>query len=420
RLTKAQIGKLDAIGMVWESRADVAWARNYGAAKRYYREHGNLNVPYDYVSPGGVNLGDWLRSLRRWRNAGAHQNYLTPERIGLLDAIGMVWDKQDYYWECNYRVACDYYKEHGDLDVPYNYVTEDGVRLGNWIYRLRAARSGQDTKDSDRNTGRTERDTGENGRNPEKHDRYAKREEKEESCGQNDGKECTDRRKARTQLTEDQIRRLDAIGMIWEDRNEVLWDKYFDAARSYYQEHGNIDVPQKYETNGMKLGSWVNRQKVVYRAGKLPERRAKKLESLGVSAALDAWKEKIALARRYMTEQNVRYVAQDVVVDGFWLGKWLAAQRKALEAGELSTEQEQYLQSMPLYTKSEIQWEDAYAQAAEYYKTHGDLDVPRRYISATGYGLGSWVSYQKQQRRKGKLSAGQIQRLDEIGFEWGA
>ncbi|MCD8119148.1 MAG: Helicase associated domain protein [Lachnospiraceae bacterium] len=377
RLTEEQIGKLSAIGMVWENRYDLAWAKNYAAAERYYKEHGDLNCPYDYVTPEGVNLGEWLRNLRRWRNAGAHQTYLTPERAEALNAIGMVWDKTDYYWECNYQLARNYYREHGNLDVPYNYVTEDGVRLGNWIYRLRAARSGRDTE--------------ENTQNPKKNG---------------------------MQLTEDRIRRLDEIGMIWEDRNELLWDRYFDLVSQYYREHGNLDMPQKYETDGVRLGVWLNRQKVEYRAGRLSPRRTQRMESLGVKAAVVGWEDRVALAKRYLKEQNAGYIPQDAVIDGVWIGKWLAAQRKALEAGLLTPAQKKMLEGVPLWTKSEMQWESAYALAEEYYRSHGHLDIPRRYVAANGYGLGSWISYQKKQRSRGKLSERQIRKLDEIGFRW--
>ena len=57
----------------------------------------------------------------------------------------MVWDVPDYLWEQNYHAALQYHREHGDLDVPYYYVTPDGVRLGTWIANIRFARRNEGT-----------------------------------------------------------------------------------------------------------------------------------------------------------------------------------------------------------------------------------------------------------------------------------
>lgn len=365
-LSGEQIRKLDAIGMVWESRTELAWEKNYTAARRYYEAHGALNVPGSYVTEDGVALGGWLQSLRKWKSAGVRRNCLTPERVAALDRIGMVWDMQDYYWERGYRAARDYCRGHGDLDVPARYVTEDGIRLGAWIHRQRAVRNGTKTGAA---------------------------------------------------LTDGQIRRLDAIGMNWGGRSEKIWDQYYEKAVQYYRLHGNLSVPRTYEADGLKLGSWVSRQKADYRAGRLSARRAGKLEASGAGPpAADAWEAKAALARQYLREHGTARIPQDAVVDGVWLGKWLAVQRKARADGKLTPEQERQLEGIPLLTKSEEMWESAYALAKEYFEEHGDLNVPKRYASPGGYGLGSWVSRQRRLRREGRLTEEQIRRLEAIGF----
>ncbi|MCD7980829.1 MAG: Helicase associated domain protein [Clostridiales bacterium] len=366
-LTEGQIEKLDALGMVWESRNELAWARNYQAAERYFEEHGALNAPGSYVTADGVRLGEWLKTLRKWKNAGIHPKYLSPDRIAQLDEIGMVWDMPDYYWEQMYREACEYYLEHRNLDVPDKYVTEDGARLGAWIHRLRSARNGTSRRGS---------------------------------------------------LTEDRIRRLDDIGMVWTVRNETLWDRYYAQAKQYYRLHGNLSVPKDFESDGLKLGGWIARQKAECRAGRVSGRRAEKLRAIGIGPEADPWESRVRLAKRYMEEHHINYIPQDTVVDGVWIGKWLAVQRKALEAGTLTPAQEKLLGEVPLRTKSEMLWENAYELARDYYEEHGSLDVRRKYVCDNGYGLGNWVSYQRKLRREGHLSEEQIRRLDAIGFVW--
>ncbi len=276
-LSQTQVRKLTSIGMVWESRTELAWAKNYNAAKAYYDEHGALDAPVDYVTEDGVALGAWLKSVRNWRSGGVHQKYLTKERINELDAIGMTWNLHDYYWDQMYRKAEAYYQAHGNLDVPDKYVTEDGMRLGSWIHRQRNQGKGK-------NAGKVDLSSTEAG---------------DGTSEKNSGKQ---KHSASTSgLTAERIARLNAIGMIWTEGNEANWDKNFELAKQYYMTHGNLKVPRKYEVDGVNLGYWVMRQKTAYRSGKLSDYRKKKLESIGMPAPFqtigeEAWDNTYVLA----------------------------------------------------------------------------------------------------------------------------
>ena len=89
-LSAERIAKLDKIGMVWSVYRDLAWERNFEAAKEYHDTFGNLNVVARYVTETGLNLGAWIARLRILRKNQSQQRYLTPERIQALDEIGMV------------------------------------------------------------------------------------------------------------------------------------------------------------------------------------------------------------------------------------------------------------------------------------------------------------------------------------------
>ena len=95
-LTEQQIARLDSIGMYWGNRNDRQWNEGYQEAKRYFDAHGDLNVPAEYVSPGGYNLGNWVKRQRYTRhNPEKSCAVLTEERIAKLDEIGMRWEKAD-------------------------------------------------------------------------------------------------------------------------------------------------------------------------------------------------------------------------------------------------------------------------------------------------------------------------------------
>lgn len=93
--TEQQIARLDSISMVWGNRNDRQWNEGYQEAKRYFDAYGDLNVPADYVSPGGYNLGNWVKRQRYARlNSEKSCAVLTEERIAKLDAIGMRWENR--------------------------------------------------------------------------------------------------------------------------------------------------------------------------------------------------------------------------------------------------------------------------------------------------------------------------------------
>ena len=55
---------------------------------------------------------------------------LTPQRIRLLEQIGMQWQRPGS-WEHRYALAQEYLRQHGDLAIPAKYRAADGILLGN-------------------------------------------------------------------------------------------------------------------------------------------------------------------------------------------------------------------------------------------------------------------------------------------------
>lgn len=232
KLTSEQIKKLDAIGMIWETSNDISWSRNFVEAKRYYEINGNLNIPAKYVTESGVALGSWLSCLRVWEKSGVHRKYLTEERIKALNSIGMIWDVLDYYWENNFLAAFNYYRENGNLNVPSKFITKDGIRLGEWLSRVRKLRYG----------------------------------------------ECKG-----TPLTTYQISRLDAIGMEWKSIADVKWERTYLAAKEFFEVNGHLNVPADLRTrDGIALKAWLHNQRKRYLEGKLEDDRESKLNSIGM------------------------------------------------------------------------------------------------------------------------------------------
>jgi len=231
-LPPEQIRKLDTLGMRWESATDLSWERYYAAAKQYHDEHGDLRVPWRYVTEDGIQLANWISNMRMNRRNGIRNAYLTDERIKALDDLGMCWEVLDYLFERNYAAAVEYHRTHGNLDVPAAYVAPDGVKLGAWLRRLCRIRAGKTQ---------------------------------------------------RGRLTEEQIARLDALGMIWGNRNDLQWEKGYAHAAEYVRQHRRLPgSPSFVCADGYKLGGWVADQREKYRAGKMKPERKKRLDIIGM------------------------------------------------------------------------------------------------------------------------------------------
>lgn len=368
-LDDERIAKLDAIGMIWENMRDASWKKNFSEARKWYEETGNLHVAADTVTETGFRLGAWISSLRCYRKYGMSSGYLTEARIEELNGIGMIWDANDFLWERNYAAAQKYYAEHGDLNVPSTYKTEDGIHLGSWIRSLRNAKKGGTGAD----------------------------------------------------LSEKQIADLSAIGMEWEKVFARKWETAYEEAVHYYKVHGDLLPPVKYETeNGLRLGRWVRRQRDV--KASLSKIQIEKLDNIGmVWEKPDTWETAYRAAREYFQKYGNLRVPYDFVSNGIWLQKWLNEQKHIYlgkrQGKSLSKDQIEKLEKIGMTWQSdaEIAWEEQYENAVIFYREYGHLRVPKEYRGRDGKKLQPWIMVQRKKGKAGALTKEQIEKLDAIG-----
>ena len=83
---------MNAIGMVWDGTFDAQWQSAYAKAEEYYRQNGDLNIPY--CTADGCKPGQWLAWQKSAKKAPGRQSncVMTPERIQKPERIGVVWD----------------------------------------------------------------------------------------------------------------------------------------------------------------------------------------------------------------------------------------------------------------------------------------------------------------------------------------
>lgn len=387
RLTAEQAAKLEKLGIRWNHRLEAAWEKGFASAQKYRTEHGDLLVPVRYRDKNDFALGEWI-VYNRQRYLGGN---LTQNRIERLEAIGMVWSTSNDLWEQNYAAATQYYLEHGDLEVPIKYETPSGFGLWVWLGAQRAAHKAGE-------------------------------------------------------LPQEQVERLDALGMDWTNRNDRKWMSLYDVAAAYYHEHGNLNVPSEYVTpDGVLLGKWVARQRYAYlnpdrsSARVTPERKAL-LDKLGmVWEKYDPWQERYDLALAYKTEHgDLEIPSVYKTADGVWLGSWVNRQRQALNSGSsaLSSERRKLLRTLfkgerrpsdPTAdhgTVREANWERNFRSAARYARKYKHLLVPASYVDSDGVRLGVWISNLRAARKNRpdsyQVTPAHIKKLNSIGMVWDA
>ena len=193
-------------------------------------------------------LGSWVALVRRCyseHNRGQKSNYLTQERIEILNSIGFTWSllqcSNDKRWEANFKKLLQFRERHGHCNAP------QSTPLGKWVqmqrdqYReLEIRKSGQDT-----------------------------------------------RTRTRPMITQDRLERLNEVGFQWRVAVQAVgWDSRYEELVEYKRLHGNCNVPQGYKPN-VPLGRWVMKQRVQYhklqrgQKSQMKEDRVQKLEALG-------------------------------------------------------------------------------------------------------------------------------------------
>lgn len=197
---------------------EAQWQFKYKLAENYFDTYGDLKIPRNY-KVNNVNLGIWLNHQR----ANYRENGLDREKIIKLERLKIDWGLScDEIWKVGYNHALDYYNLYNDLNVPFNYVCEDGYNLGIWIINQRRRLRDGHKKDL-----------------------------------------------------------LNEIHMVWKEplSDDIRWSNGYNHAKEYYDEFHNLLVPYKYiSKDGYKLGCWIHNLR--HRRDKLSKEKLELLKGL--------------------------------------------------------------------------------------------------------------------------------------------
>ena len=267
-LTGEEIARLDSLGMIWEKRFERRWNTGYEELKKYKEEHNSLAVPLSYISSTGFKLGQWYND-----QLYAYGKKMSKKREKLLADLGVQFEKEDP-WESKYALAKLYYDTHGSLSMPSNLVV-NGVWLSKWLSEQRLIGEGKRKKKLTNEQRKKLEAIGVTFGKLAKDNAWDKQFEKAKSYAVKHGSlaptgdpDSEDRkvniwivnqrkRYKEGKLTDDQKKRLESIGMVWE--LEDSFEVGFEHARSYYSEYGNLLVQSGYVCeDDYPLATWIS------------------------------------------------------------------------------------------------------------------------------------------------------------------
>lgn len=147
-LSQDQINRLNALGMKWVKREHPYRDFDYYYQQliKFYRREGHIKVPTRFIDPDtGCHLGNFINCVRQAKRGTGHDIVLTDRQIEMLNDLGMVWQVRasPLPFDTYYEELLRYYRREGHIRVPGNYIVpENGCKLGKFIQRMRAIRAG--------------------------------------------------------------------------------------------------------------------------------------------------------------------------------------------------------------------------------------------------------------------------------------
>jgi hypothetical protein len=330
-----------------ESERHEKWNRLFMDLVEYKENNGHCNIP---ITNG--SLGRWIRTQRTLFRS----NNLKADRHEKLVGIGFTFLYESNIWNIHFVELVKYKQENGHCNIP----TTNGS-LGRWISNQRLLFRSKKLKA----------------------DRYEK---------------------------------LVGIGFTFVYESNI-WNRHFVELVKYKETNGHCNIPTK--KNG-SLGNWINTQRLLFRSKKLKADRYEKLVGIGFAFDQESkiWNRHFVELVKYKEKNGHCNIPTTNGSLGSWIKRQrelfrsnkLKAERyeKLVEIG-LKFED---VTALAFKGKFDQKWQDMYQKLLEHKETNGHcFDVPKTLP------LGRWLNYQRWLYRNGNLRDDRAEKLLSIGFD---
>ncbi|KAK3240771.1 hypothetical protein CYMTET_49410, partial [Cymbomonas tetramitiformis] len=263
-------------------------------------------------------------------------------------------------------------------------------------------------------------------------------------------------------LGQQRISLLEYAGIKWCIMDDA-WEDSFDELISFklYNGHSDVFLQAAEFPASTELRQWVEQQRELYKAGKLPSQGVERLELLEVDLdpVPEDWPHRLSQLRAYK-----QYFGDCNIPKGWQpeptLAAWLQQQRELHESGQLSAKWMAKLEEAGVEWESDSkkssskksnskkppkksssrardkpkkrkqaavaatvpgdpEWEMQFQALLKFKEENGNLNVPLRSgDDGALLPLAAWMLAQRQLKRKGELAAERELRLTQMGFDW--
>ena len=355
KLSEAKVTRLNEIGFNFDWDAKKeSWENGFKELCIYKKENGHCLMPSSYKTPAGYTLGRWVVNQR------AKKQFLDAERIKRLTEQGFVWSPIEQIWEEGFAELCEYKKKYGNCLVHGGYVSPSGHKLGVWVHNQRG----------------------------------------------------------RHKLSAEKRYRLSELGFIW-NTLDAHWEEGLIEMSSYRNQYGDCLVPKGFITSsGFKLGAWVlglRRRKKTLDADKLS--RLSELDFVW-NLRERSWDRGYRELEIYKEEYGDCFVRTDYKTEsGFNLGDWARFQR--IYKDKLSNDRLSRLNEIGfVWNLLDRSWENGLEELHRFKEEFGHCSPSAKYQTSNGFKLGQWLSVQRRQYNRKKITQIQIEHLNKLGVVW--
>jgi superfamily II DNA or RNA helicase len=167
----------------------------------------------------------------------------------------------------------------------------------------------------------------------------------------------------------------------------------------------------------MELPEWLQ-----FHGIPVPHRFAQAITVKAIRSTTPSWEEHVGAAAAYAEQHGNLLVRTDFVTEsGLALGQWVCWVRTLNVTGSLSPARRAQLDEIGMiwHAPSEL-WKRKLEAAAKYRAEHGDLLVPKSYVTPgpDPIRLGFWINSLRTRQRQEEMSTQQREALDELGMVW--
>ena len=304
---------------------------------------------------------------------------MTEAQIQRLEGIGMVWEPLTDQWQEMYQHAKAYYQVHQMLNVPCNYSTETGVRLGHWIARQRR-------------------------------------------CYKNflAGKEG----QGIGTITPERIAQLNELGMIWDGTQATAKTSFREKALLFYLKKPFPDVVKvsQWQVVGVELDLYIPSLRIAieydgyqwhHNKLALDERKGEICRRFGIRLIRirePGLPQASRCERVIVLDDSGEAAFAEAICTLF---RWLNLPDPA---PDIARDRPAILETYRDVTARA--WDQSYQAVYRYHRRHGTLSIPADLTSPSGVNLAGWLHSQREAYRSNELTALQIQKLEALGMQW--